>query len=67
MTDVFENLRARISQISVIKRVGRVVELAGGTLRVAGLSTGTGLGDRVVIRGQGCTIGGRFPVFPRQG
>ncbi len=67
MTDVFENLRARISQISVIKRVGRVVELAGGTLRVAGLSTGTGLGDRVVIRGQGCTIGGEVLRLSKAG
>lgn len=58
MTEIFDGLRSRIAQVSVVKRVGRVAELAGGTLRVVGLSQGTSLGDRVVIRGSGPAIGG---------
>lgn len=67
MADIFENLRARIAQISTTKRIGRVAELAGGTLRVTGLSHGTSLGDRVVIRGSGPAIGGEVLRLSRDG
>lgn len=58
MSDIFENLRNRISQITVTRRVGRITELAGGTLQVSGLSQGTSLGDRVFIHSDGRQIGG---------
>ncbi|MDT8857993.1 FliI/YscN family ATPase [Paracoccaceae bacterium Fryx2] len=58
MAGIFDNLRAEIASISVSCRVGRIAEVGRGTLRVSGLSQGTGLGDRVLIRGQGGPIGG---------
>lgn len=67
MSDVFANLRTRIGQISTTKRIGRVAELAGGTLRVTGLSQGTSLGDRVLIRGAGPAIGGEVLRLSRDG
>ncbi|WP_050526131.1 FliI/YscN family ATPase [Pseudorhodobacter aquimaris] len=67
MTDIFENLRARISQTSITKRIGRVAELAGGTLRVTGLSAGSSLGDRVLIRGESGTIGGEVLRLSKEG
>lgn len=67
MNDIFANLCTQIAQIPVIKRVGRVAELAGGTLRVTGLSQGTSLGDRVVIRGSGSEIGGEVLRLSREG
>lgn len=67
MTDIFANLRTRISRIPVVKRVGRVTELAGGTLRVTGLSQGTSLGDRVVIRGSGPEVGGEVLRLSKDG
>jgi flagellum-specific ATP synthase len=67
MSDIFETLRARLGQIPLTKRVGRVAELAGGTLRVTGLSQGTSLGDRVVIRGAGPAIGGEVLRLSKDG
>jgi flagellum-specific ATP synthase len=58
MVDVFEALRSNMAAISLARRVGRVVAAGGGTLRVAGLSLGTGLGDRVLIRARDGAIGG---------
>jgi flagellum-specific ATP synthase len=58
MSDVFETLRNNMATISLVRRVGRVVAAQGGTLRVAGLSLGTGLGDRVMIRARDGAVGG---------
>lgn len=46
-----DGLRARVAEIALMRRVGRISELEGGILRVTGLSQGTGLGDRVLIAG----------------
>jgi flagellum-specific ATP synthase len=67
MTDIFDSLRVRISQVMVTKRVGRIAELAGGTLHVTGLSKCSGLGDRVVIRGAGHPIGGEVLRLSKEG
>lgn len=56
--DVFEGLRARIAAVPRATRVGRVIEAGRGTLTVAGLSQGTGLGDRVAVAGPAGPIGG---------
>lgn len=58
MADVFESLRSNMATISLARRVGRVVAAEGGTLRVAGLSLGAGLGDRVLIRARDGALGG---------
>ncbi|MDN5787566.1 FliI/YscN family ATPase [Pseudorhodobacter sp.] len=67
MVDIFENLRARIQQVTVSTRVGRIAELTGGTLRVTGLSRATCLGDRVMIRGAEAEIGGEVLRLSREG
>ena len=67
MPDIFESLRARIAQITITKRIGRVSELAGGTLRVSGLSQGTSLGDRVLIHSAGPIIGGEVLRVSKEG
>lgn len=58
MDDLFQGLRAGMAGVALSRRVGRVVEASGGTLRVTGLSLGTGLGDRVVIRARDGALGG---------
>ena len=55
MSHVFETLCAEISTIAVATRLGRVAEVARGTVRVAGLEQTARLGDRVLIGG---TLGG---------
>jgi flagellum-specific ATP synthase len=67
MADIFTNLCTKISDIPVIKRIGRVAEVAGGTLRVTGLSRGTSLGDRVLIRGAGIELGGEVLRLSKEG
>ncbi|MGO4851656.1 FliI/YscN family ATPase [Phaeovulum sp. W22_SRMD_FR3] len=46
----FELLRAEISEIGLVHAMGRVVQVGGGTVDVAGLSSRAALGDRVVIQ-----------------
>jgi len=60
MSDIFENLRVRISQIAITKRIGRIAELNGGTLQVSGLSQGVSLGDRVIVHGAEGSVGGEI-------
>ncbi|WP_323005844.1 FliI/YscN family ATPase [Pseudorhodobacter sp.] len=67
MTDIFDSLRTRISQIAITKRTGRIVELTGSTLRVSGLSQGTSLGDRVIIHSTGPAIGGDVLRLSKEG
>lgn len=67
MPDIFESLRAKIAQVPLTKRVGRISELAGGTLRVSGLSQGTSLGDRVTIHGAEARIGGEVLRLSKEG
>jgi len=64
---IFDALRAEIAAVEPSCRVGRIAELERGTLRVTGLSRGTGLGDRVLIRGQGAAMGGEVLRIARDG
>ncbi|MGB8814327.1 MAG: FliI/YscN family ATPase [Paracoccaceae bacterium] len=67
MVGIFDSLLAEIAGVELTCRVGRIVELGRGTLRVGGLSDGTGLGDRVLIRGYSGTIGGEVLRIARDG
>jgi flagellum-specific ATP synthase len=67
MSEIFDSLRARISQITLTQRFGRIAELTGGTLRVSGLSQGLSLGDRVTIHGKSATIGGEVLRLSKDG
>ncbi|MDZ4093326.1 MAG: FliI/YscN family ATPase [Paracoccaceae bacterium] len=58
MIGIFDGLRAEIAEINVATRVGRIVEVGRGTLRLSGLAQGIGLGDRVLIHGKDASIGG---------
>ena len=51
MSHVFETLCAEIATVAVAARLGRVTEVARGTVRVAGLGQTARLGDRVLIGG----------------
>ncbi|MDH2326543.1 FliI/YscN family ATPase [Cereibacter sp. SYSU M97828] len=51
--DVFDELKAELGAVRGAFRVGRVIELGRGTLRVGGLSDVAALGDRVTLRGRG--------------
>ena len=51
MSHVFETLCAEIATIAVTARLGRVAEVARGTVRVTGLEQTARLGDRVLIGG----------------
>ncbi|TCP61195.1 flagellum-specific ATP synthase [Rhodovulum bhavnagarense] len=55
----FRLLEARLAALTPFRHVGHVVAAGGGTLRIAGLSHGAGLGDLVEIRhGRGaCRLG----------
>lgn len=55
---VFDGLRAEIAAIPVIRRVGRISELARGLMQVSGLTRGTALSDRVEIEGRAGRLGG---------
>ncbi|MFC7702616.1 FliI/YscN family ATPase [Plastorhodobacter daqingensis] len=54
---VFEGLQAEIGAVQPIRRIGRVVEVGRGTLRVSGLQN-VALGDRVQIRPRSAPISG---------
>jgi flagellum-specific ATP synthase len=58
MEDLFGQLRAGLSSVTLSRRVGRVAEAAGGRLRATGLARGTGLGDRVLVCSRDGAIGG---------
>lgn len=58
MADVFEALRSNMATISLTRRVGRVAAAGGGTVKVSGLTQGTGLGDRVLVHARDGAIGG---------
>ncbi len=49
MSDVFAALAAKIDKVDPTFPVGKVAQIGGGTLRVTGLETIAGLGDRVRI------------------
>ncbi len=66
MGEIFEELLAEIGAIRVACRVGRVSDIARGTLHVTGLE-GAGLGDRVLIRGAGGASGGEILRLARDG
>ncbi len=67
MSDVFGALRAEIGIIPVITRIGRVIEVESGTLRVAGLSQVACLGDRVRITSAQRQTGGEVLRLSRDG
>ena len=56
--DVFSPLRAEISTVSKLYRVGHVIGIGRGTLSVGGLSDVAALGDRVVILAGPGPVGG---------
>jgi flagellum-specific ATP synthase len=49
MTNVFAALTAEIDKVETSFPIGKVAQIGGGTLRVTGLETMAGLGDRVRI------------------
>lgn len=67
MSDIFGALRAEIGIIPVITRIGRVIEVESGTLRVAGLSQVACLGDRVRITSALRQTGGEVLRLSRDG
>lgn len=55
----FDALRGAVEALQPVARVGRIVEIGHGTLRVSGLTDAAALGDRVIIRHRpGPDIGG---------
>jgi flagellum-specific ATP synthase len=67
MVDIFASLMSELAEVSLTTRIGRVVELGRGTLRVTGLQRAASLGDRVLIRGSAGTIGGEVLRLSREG
>lgn len=67
MADVFEGLRARLADVTPIRRIGQIAEIGRGTLHVSGLSRGTGLGDRVRIATPSGDIGGEVLRLSQDG
>jgi len=67
MPGIFDGLCAEIGSVVLKHRIGRIAEIGRGTLRVAGLAQGTGMGDRVMIRGQQGPIGGEVLRLARDG
>jgi flagellum-specific ATP synthase len=66
MSDIFAGLCAQLGTTNVAHRLGRVAEVGNGTLRVTGLSRGTGLGDRVRLRGK-TSLGGEVLGISKDG
>jgi flagellum-specific ATP synthase len=58
MSSVFDGLLSEIGAVGPRAQAGRVVEVARGALRVAGLSRQAALGDRVRILSRGRAVGG---------
>ena len=55
MSGIFDGLLAEISNVQVSRALGRVADVARGTVQVTGLQASACLGDRVLIGG---TLGG---------
>ncbi len=60
MSGVFDGLLSEIAQVGPRAQAGRVVEVARGALRVAGLSRQAALGDRVLIQSRHRSVGGEI-------
>ncbi len=60
MNENFAGLQAQIAGIQVATKIGRVTEVASGTLTVSGLLKVVTLGDRVIIHGGKASIGGEI-------
>ncbi|WP_420023236.1 FliI/YscN family ATPase [Cereibacter azotoformans] len=58
MSAEFEGLISEIRAIPISRRYGRVTEIARGTIAATGLTSGAGLGDRVIVHGTNGEIGG---------
>ena len=52
MVGIFDGLLAEITSVEVAKPLGRVTEVAGGTVLVSGLAATARQGDRVLINGE---------------
>jgi flagellum-specific ATP synthase len=53
MTEIFQSLTAALGQVALRAQIGRITEVSGGLLHVAGLQAHARLGDRVVITSGG--------------
>jgi flagellum-specific ATP synthase len=58
MAEIFASIQSELGRIDVRAHIGRVLEASRGTLRVGGLQAYARLGDRVMIRANGGSIGG---------
>ena len=67
MAGIFDGLRSEIATVGVMTRVGRIVELARGTICVLGLEQVARLGDRVQIRSMSGVLGGEVMQMSRDG
>lgn len=67
MQGVFDGLVARIAAVRPVSSVGRVAEVGRGTLRVTGLASLAGLGDRVRISGATSATGGEVVALASSG
>ena len=69
MRDIgFDALQAVVEALRPVARVGRIVEVGRGTLRVSGLTDAASLGDRVTIRrAAGPDIGGEVLLLAADG
>lgn len=62
---VFDGLRAKVAEVRVARRVGRITALSRGVMEVAGLARDTALSDRVEIVGRAGPIGGEVLALSR--
>jgi flagellum-specific ATP synthase len=58
VADIFDGLTCELARVDVHARIGRVVEVARGTLHVTGLQDDARLGDRVRVHAAHGVIGG---------
>ena len=62
---VFDGLRAKVAEVRVARRVGRIAALSRGVMEVTGLARDTALSDRVEILGRAGPIGGEVLALSR--
>ena len=68
MIGVFDGLRAEIASVPKSHALGRVAEVARGTIRVTGLERSATLGDRVTLGdGRGTPLGGEVLTLSADG
>ncbi len=67
MAEMFDGLRAEIAAVTICRRIGRVAELARGTIRATGLDGAISLGDRVTVETGSTRFGGEVVRLARDG